>query len=94
MTVEPGGDQKPAIRVGDQDREAVVQRLQQAFAEGRLDDEEFDQRTRAALTAKHSSDLAGLTRDLPDTATAPVPGLLASSEGRRRDGGSAIAYKS
>jgi hypothetical protein len=94
VTIEPGGDQKPAIRVGDRDREAVVQRLQQAFAEGRLDDDEFDQRTRAALTAKHSSDLAGLTRDLPDAATGPVPGQPVPAEAGRRDSGSAIAYKS
>jgi hypothetical protein len=94
VTIEPGGDQKPAIRVGDRDREDVVQRLQHAFAEGRLDDDEFDQRTRAALTAKHSSDLAGLTRDLPDAATGPVPGQPVPAEAGRRDSGSAIAYKS
>jgi len=94
VTIEPGGDQKPAIRVGDRDRDAVVQRLQQAFAEGRLDDDEFDQRTRAALTAKHSTDLAGLTSDLPDTAAAPLPASLAPSGAGRRAGGSAIAYKS
>jgi Domain of unknown function (DUF1707) len=46
------------IRAGDRDRDAVVQRLQEAFAEGRLDDDEFDHRTRAALTARLSSDLA------------------------------------
>ena len=51
--------QAAAIRAGDRDRDAVVQRLQEAFAEGRLDDDEFDQRTRAALTARLSSDLAG-----------------------------------
>jgi len=32
----------PAIRASDQDRDAVAQRLQQAFAERRLDDDEFD----------------------------------------------------
>jgi hypothetical protein len=94
VTIEPGGDQKPAIRVGDRDRDAVVQRLQQAFAEGRLDDDEFDQRTRAALTAKHSTDLAELTRDLPDTEAAPLPASLAPSAAGRRPGAAAIAYKS
>ncbi len=93
MTIEPGGDQKPAIRVGDRDRDAVVQRLQQAFAEGRLDDDEFDQRTRSALTARHSTELAELTRDLPEAA-APLPSPAASGNPRRRAGGSAIAYKS
>lgn len=94
MTIDPSGEQTPAIRVGDRDRDAVVQRLQQAFAEGRLDDDEFDQRTRAALTARHSTDLAGLTRDLPEAADVPVPSPAAGSGGGRRAGGSAIAYKS
>jgi hypothetical protein len=93
VTIEPGGEQTPAIRVGDRDRDAVVQRLQQAFAEGRLDDDEFDQRTRAALTARHSTDLAELTRDLPGIAAAPLPSPAASGA-RRRARGSAIAYKS
>lgn len=93
MTIEPGGDQKPAIRVGDRDRDAVVQRLQQAFAEGRLDDDEFDQRTRAALTARHSTELAALTRDLPEAA-APLPAPATRDGTGRRAGGSAIGYKS
>ena len=92
MTIEPGGDQRPAIRVGDRDRDVVVQRLQQAFAEGRLDDDEFDQRTRAALTARHSTDLAELTRDLPETA-APFPSPAVPTGAGRRAGGTAIAYK-
>jgi hypothetical protein len=93
VTIEPAGDHKPAIRVGDRDRDAVVQRLQQAFAEGRLDDDEFDQRTRAALTARHSTDLAELTGDLPEAA-APLSSPAASDTAGRRAGGSAIAYKS
>lgn len=93
MTIEPAGDHKPAIRVGDRDRDAVVQRLQQAFAEGRLDDDEFDQRTRAALTARHSTELAELTRDLPEAA-APLSSPATSDTTGRRAGGSAIAYKS
>jgi uncharacterized protein DUF1707 len=42
----------PATRASDRERDAVVQRIQQAFAEGRLDDAEFDERMRAALTAR------------------------------------------
>ena len=41
-----------ATRASDRERDAVVQRVQDAFAEGRLDDTEFDERTRAALTAR------------------------------------------
>jgi hypothetical protein len=49
----PGGDGgSPAIRASDRERDAATHRLQDAFAEGRLDDAEFDDRMRAALTAR------------------------------------------
>ena len=76
------------IRASDQDREAVVQRLQDAFAEGRLDDAEFDQRTRAALTAKTSANLAPLLDDLPAAAGREPAGA------RRGPGRFAVALKS
>ena len=50
-------DRSPAVRASDRERDAVVQRVQQAFAEGRLDDAEFDERMRAALTARTHADL-------------------------------------
>jgi hypothetical protein len=80
-----------AFRAGDRDRDAVVQRLQEAFAEGRLSDEEFDQRTRAALTARLSSDLAVLTRDLP-TGPRPERTVQPAAAGRK-PGRFAVAYK-
>jgi hypothetical protein len=56
-----------------------VQRVQEAFAAGRLDDTEFDERMRAALTARTHGDLDVLLSDLPASATptgavAPIPG--------------------
>ena len=53
----------------------MLQRVQEAFAEGRLDDTEFDQRMRAALTARTHADLDQLLADLPaaaDHRTAPA----------------------
>jgi hypothetical protein len=91
VAIEPT-DEQPAIRAGDRDRDAAVQRLHEAFAAGRLDDEEFDRRTRAALTARLSSDLAVLTRDLPAAATAAGP-AAAGTAARRAPGRFAIAYK-
>ena len=79
----------PVIRVSDQDREAALRQLQLAFAEGRLDDGEFDERMRTALTARTSADLDRLTSDLPAAAaasTAPVRGAPAA-------GRWAVAYK-
>ncbi len=94
MASEPTAQQQDTeLRVGDRDRDAAVQRLQQAFAEGRLDDEEFDQRTRAALTARLSSDLVVLTRDLPAASAAALQ-VAPGSAGGRAPGRFAIAYKS
>ncbi len=94
MASEPTDqEQDSEVRVGDHDRDAVVQRLQQAFAEGRLDDEEFDQRTRAALTARLSSELVVLTRDLPAASAAAQP-VAPGGTGGRAPGRFAIAYKS
>lgn len=59
----------PAMRISDADRERVCARLREAFAEGRLTGDEFDERTAAALEAKIEADLAPLTADLP----APLP---------------------
>ncbi len=89
---EPDPGQPPAIRVGDRDRDAAAHRLQDAFAEGRLDDDEFDQRMRAALTAKVSTELDVLTADLP--AAAPRPAAIARTADGPRPGKLAMAYKS
>lgn len=81
----------PAVRVGDAEREAVAQRLQQAFAERRLDDDEFDERMRAALTARTSADLDKLTADLPAPASSGVP--TARPATTAAPGGWVVAYK-
>jgi Domain of unknown function (DUF1707) len=88
-TAPDPGALAPQTRVSDQDRDAVVQRLQSAFAEGRLDDGEFDQRTRAALAARTAADLTGLYADLPD-AVGPAPALAPAGPGPGRF---AMAYK-
>ena len=80
----------PAIRASDQDRDAVAQRLQQAFAERRLDDDEFDERMRAALTARTGTDLDKLTADLPALAPGSNP---PAADQARRPGRWALAYK-
>ncbi len=87
--VEPEPGRAPVIRVSDQDRDGVAQRLQQAFAERRLDDDEFDERMRAALTARTSADLDKLTADLP----AVMPGSTAPAVPGRPAGRWAVAYK-
>ncbi|MEV0830438.1 DUF1707 SHOCT-like domain-containing protein [Nonomuraea rubra] len=53
------------LRVSHDEREAVVERLNTAAAEGRIDLGELDVRLELALNAKTYADLAPLTADLP-----------------------------
>ncbi|MFD4792200.1 DUF1707 SHOCT-like domain-containing protein [Streptomyces anulatus] len=53
------------IRASHDDREAVVERLRDAAAEGRIDFDELDSRLELALTAKTHGELARMTADLP-----------------------------
>lgn len=69
-------------RASDQERDAAVGRLQAAFADGRLDDQEFDQRMRTALTARTRADLSELLSDLPDETPAPLPVSPGTRPGR------------
>ena len=54
-----------SIRASDQERESVVDVLRDAFTEGRLTFDEFEERTAAAYGAKTGTDLRVLTADLP-----------------------------
>jgi hypothetical protein len=54
-----------SIRAGNADRERVVAQLNAAFAEGRLDVAELDERVAAAYAAKTLGELVPLTADLP-----------------------------
>ena len=83
-------------RASNADRDAAVTRLQDAFADGRLDDTEFDERMRAALTAKTHADLDMLLSDLPARSPGAAAPAAATRTGRGagRPGRYAIAWKS
>jgi hypothetical protein len=53
------------IRASDADRESVVTILREAYTDGRLTLDEFDQRTTTAYAARTWDDLRALTSDLP-----------------------------
>ena len=53
------------IRIGDQDRDQAVARLQDFHVEGRLTVEEMEERVQAALQAKTGADIDRLFTDLP-----------------------------
>lgn len=64
-------DARPELCIGDRERELTIGRLGSAFAEGRLDLEEYDQRIATAYAAKSAGDLLPLTTDLPLDRVAP-----------------------
>ena len=67
----PHSDQH--LRVSDAERQAVADRLAEHFADGRLDQAEFDERVGRAMNAKTRADLAGLFDDLPETGAPAMP---------------------
>jgi len=63
----------PSLRVSDAERAQVADALSKHFADGRLDQPEFDERMQRAMSAKTRADLAGLFDDLPPLgATSPA----------------------
>jgi Flp pilus assembly protein TadB len=55
----------PGMRVSDAERHEVADRLSRHYADGRLDQEEFDKRMSQAMGATTQADLNGLFADLP-----------------------------
>ena len=55
----------PGVRVSDADRDQVLAKLRDGFADGRLTHETFAGRAEAALRARFGGDLRGLVADLP-----------------------------
>jgi hypothetical protein len=83
MTAESAGtpDRRRPLRASDADRDATVELLREAAADGRLDLDELDERLGVALSAKTVDELGPLTEDLvpeehPSFAPAPDTGPL------------------
>ncbi len=68
---EPRPVERPALRIGDAERDRAVAALGEHFAAGRLTREELDQRVDQAITARVDADLEPLFVDLPRS---PEPG--------------------
>lgn len=54
-----------SLRIGDAERDAAISDLAEHYAAGRLDQEEYDERTDQALSARTDADLGPLFVDLP-----------------------------
>jgi hypothetical protein len=80
------------MRAADADRERVVAVLQEAFAQGRITVDEFQERSDQAYASKTLGDLAPLTADLPahdlTRPTGAVEPSPASGAGHRFGSGS------
>jgi hypothetical protein len=61
------------FRIGDAEREQAATRLADAYAEGRLDHDEYDERLDAVWTARTHEDLALIFHDLPLPVAPPPP---------------------
>ncbi|HET7388301.1 MAG TPA: DUF1707 domain-containing protein [Nocardioidaceae bacterium] len=69
---DPRRPETAGLRASDQDRSVVSQLLADAYADGRLDREEYDERADAASRAKTLGDLPPVVADLvPDLADRP-----------------------
>jgi heme exporter protein D len=77
FTHDPRDAQFHVIRASDQDRASVQQALSEAYAEGRLDRDEFDERSDAARTVRTLGDIQPLLQDL--VAARPTSNLVPSS---------------
>ena len=86
------------IRVSDAERNVVAELLGQHYADGRLDQAEFDDRVSRTMAAKTRGDLTGLFDDLPETETGagadgprgPVGPSAPYQVRRRRRGGGIV----
>jgi hypothetical protein len=77
---DPRDPANAPLRAADVDRGVVQQVLTEAFADGRLDREEYDERAGAALQARTLGELPPLVADLvPDRPLLPAVSPLAAA---------------
>ncbi|MFT2016759.1 DUF1707 SHOCT-like domain-containing protein [Streptomyces sp. 796.1] len=84
----PPHDQPPSAPspLRNEDREAAVQRLQEAYADELISHEEMDQRLEQVLTATTSDGLATAMRDLPPERPGTTSTIAAASGRIKRRG--------
>jgi hypothetical protein len=73
-------------QISEDDREAAVRRLQDAFAEGHISHAEMDDHLQVVLTAKTHGELVPVIASLPDTDTGRTLTLAGKSGRFRRRG--------
>ena len=88
MPYEPG---KRDVRASDADREATVERLRVAGMEGRLDNDELEERIESAYAARWCGELETLTLDITPPPARLHPMAPVFVRPSRRPNGLAIA---
>jgi hypothetical protein len=78
------GRDRGDLRASHADREQATEQLKVAFAQDRLDKDEFDARVGQALTARTYTELAAVTADLPAAPIAAQPPEPARVQGEAR----------
>jgi uncharacterized protein DUF1707 len=63
----------PDLRVGDAERNVAAELLAKHYADGRLDEAEYNERLGKVQAAKTTADFAGLFSDLPDLPGTETP---------------------
>ncbi|RKN43797.1 DUF1707 SHOCT-like domain-containing protein [Streptomyces hoynatensis] len=76
----------PPARMAEDDRDAAVRRVQEAYSEGHLSHEEMDERLHQVLTAKTRQELARALSTLPEE-PGGATSTIAALSGRIRRGG-------
>ena len=71
----------PSLRAGDADRDAAAAALREAYAQGRITQDELEQRLDGVHAAKTYGELAPITSDLP--AVHPRPTVAEDAEAVR-----------
>jgi Domain of unknown function (DUF1707) len=73
---DPRSPELAPMRASDADRDIVLRTLGEAYAEGRIDRDEYDERADAVHSAKTLGELPAVLEDLvPSTALSPYAGL-------------------
>ncbi len=77
----PGDAARPlGLRIGDAERNAAVEALQQHLASGRLTLDEFSDRSAKVVAARTQDDVAEVFADLPPIAGLPISYAAASPQ--------------
>lgn len=76
FTHDPRVRENASLRAADVDRAVIHHALTEAYADGRLDREEFDARAEAVLAARTLGELPQLVEDLVPTGTTDAASLV------------------